>query len=155
MPLTLPFVLLQGLDWSGIVKSLGGWPPAMLGLFLVLAFFASLAWAPVFAIKLILGHFATQDAARQASELARAKVEADARVAAAVEHRAGLDHVSASSEHIAAAVQGIGETLAATQQRVGDLQTTAHEIASKVTQGNATLEILKDRSAQRRAADRS
>lgn len=143
MPLSLA---LQNVDVPQIISALGGWPPVLIGLTVVLAFLGALAWAPVAAINAILAHFAKQDAARQESELARAKVEADARVTSSANHRDGLVKVAASSEHVAEAMQGLATGLAGTEAQLSEIQATGRETAAKVSRANEVLVKIEDRT---------
>ncbi|MCC7479210.1 hypothetical protein IT575_12230 [bacterium] len=143
--------LYSEIDWSGIVQGLGGWPVAALCLFLVLAAIVLLAWAPVAAIRSILQDAQLRDAARQEAELERAKVEAQARVDSAKEHRAGLDKVASSSEHVADAVSGLSGTLGGMQSQLTHLEQQGAESNSKLTKANETLALINDRTRRNSA----
>ena len=134
------------IDWSGIVHGLGGWPVVALCLFLVLAAIVLLAWAPVAAIRSILSDQRARDEAREQHELERTRVEGQARVDAAKEHRAGLDKVASSSEHVAEAVSDLSGTLGGMQAQLGHLERQGAESNAKITRANETLALINDRT---------
>ncbi len=144
--------LYAQIDWTGIVQGLGGWPVVALCLGLVLTTIVLLAWAPVVAIKSILQDAQARDKARQDADLERAKVEAQARVDSAKEHRAGLDKVANSSEHVAEAVSGLSGTLGGMQSQLTHLEQQAAENNSKLTKANETLALVNDRTRRNGAA---
>lgn len=164
----MPCLLLFFLQISEIAKAvpelvheLGGWPPFMATLFLLLAAVVATAWAPVVAILYVMKSHERERAAiakaeeqrrEEQTEAAKERQETDARLRreTAAEQKEGLQSLARAVDHLARVSEGRGEQLAGMHGQLGLLAQQQSEANAKLGRVDAKTDTMLELQRHRR-----